>query len=182
MNQGFDDNHPNPYASPSSGLEQQKPAKPGWDNRQLATLGERFLGSLIDGIIMVPILFGAGFVLGMVLTSFGIVLESFEFDLLTTVIGALMGIGVFLAVQGYFLASKGQTVGKMAMGTQIVSEKDGEIVPFVELILKRYLPIWVLSYIPVVGSFIGLIDALFIFRENRKCLHDEIAGTKVIKL
>jgi hypothetical protein len=28
----------------------------------------------------------------------------------------------------------------------------------------------------------ALADALFIFRENRKCIHDDLAGTKVIQI
>jgi hypothetical protein len=42
--------------------------------------------------------------------------------------------------------------------------------------------IQVLSLIPVAGNSIPMIDALMIFRENRHCLHDDFAGTKVIKV
>ena len=36
--------------------------------------------------------------------------------------------------------------------------------------------------IPVIGSFLGLLDVLFIFRQDRRCLHDMVAGTEVISL
>ena len=46
---------------------------------------------------------------------------------------------------------------------------------------RRTIPMWVLTSIPFLGPFIGLANALAIFRENCKCLHDDLAGTKVIK-
>ena len=48
------------------------------------------------------------------------------------------------------------------------------------VVLKRNVSMQVLAMIPIVGNFIALIDALMIFRASRKCLHDDIAGTKVI--
>jgi hypothetical protein len=47
---------------------------------------------------------------------------------------------------------------------------------------KRLLPLWLVQMIPVIGSFLGLLDVLFIFRQDRRCLHDMIAGTEVISL
>ena len=41
---------------------------------------------------------------------------------------------------------------------------------------------WILGQLPLVGGFIGLIDALLIFREEKNCLHDDLAGTRVILL
>jgi uncharacterized RDD family membrane protein YckC len=49
------------------------------------------------------------------------------------------------------------------------------------LILKRYLPISVVSVIPVVGPLLTLIDILFIFRSDRRCVHDLIADTQVLE-
>jgi hypothetical protein len=36
--------------------------------------------------------------------------------------------------------------------------------------------------IPFVGNFVGLVDALMIFGEDHRCLHDRIAGTRVISV
>jgi hypothetical protein len=68
----------------------------------------------------------------------------------------------------------------MAVGTQIVDAQTGALVPLLPLFLKRNVSMQVLAMIPIVGNFIALIDALMIFRASRKCLHDDIAGTKVI--
>ncbi len=44
----------------------------------------------------------------------------------------------------------------------------------------RYLPTQVIVAIPVVGALYALVDALFIFGAEQRCLHDLIAGTKVV--
>ena len=35
---------------------------------------------------------------------------------------------------------------------------------------------------PAIGGIIQLVDILFIFRDDRKCIHDLIAGTVVISV
>ena len=88
----------------------------------------------------------------------------------------------FLSVHGYLLATRGQTVGKVLMKTKIVHHNTGNLVPLLPLFLKRYLLLWLLIEIPVFGGFLNLANAMMIFRENKKCLHDEMAGTKVVTL
>jgi uncharacterized RDD family membrane protein YckC len=88
---------------------------------------------------------------------------------------------LFLVLHGYLLATRGQTIGKYLLGMQIVSA-DGRLVPFWRLIALRYLPFWVVTAAPRIGWILSLANALAIFRESRKCFHDDIAGTKVIQL
>jgi hypothetical protein len=38
----------------------------------------------------------------------------------------------------------------------------------------------VVAMIPVVGGLISLVDIVLIFRRDRRCLHDHIAGTRVL--
>lgn len=166
----------NPYASPQiSGKDMM--TGPG----QLASLGDRFLGALIDGLIAIPISFALGFALGIVLAMTPLKDNFIGMQIVSNLMGFGMGIGIFLAIHGYLLSTRGQTVGKMVMKTQIVQD-DGSPIPFGPLMLKRYLPIWIASAIPCLGLIYILVDVLMIFRETRKCLHDDIAGTKVIKL
>jgi len=47
--------------------------------------------------------------------------------------------------------------------------------------MRNVVGIFLIGMIPVVGSFYGLIDPLFIFGDERRCLHDMIADTKVIE-
>ena len=43
----------------------------------------------------------------------------------------------------------------------------------------RYLPFWFAGNVPQL-ALIPFVDALFIFRQDRRCLHDLLAGTRVI--
>ena len=45
----------------------------------------------------------------------------------------------------------------------------------------RYLPVQLAGAIPLVGPIIGLVNILMIFRGDRRCGHDLIAGTRVVK-
>ena len=93
-----------------------------------------------------------------------------------------VGIVAFVALNGYLLATSGQSIGKRIVGTRIVSVHDGKILPFGKVIGLRYLPFWVIAQVPFIGQVItGLVDPLFIFRGDKRCLHDLVAGTKVIK-
>ena len=146
----------------------------------LATRGERFAGAFIDGILNLIAVFAVVAALAFI----GINIESDETltgSVASAVIGGLVGFAVFLALHGYLLATQGRTVGKLLVKTQIVDRDTNQIQPFGPLLLKRYAWLWLVASIPFFGGIVGLIDALLIFRENRACLHDDIAGTKVIK-
>ena len=86
----------------------------------------------------------------------------------------------FLAVNAYLLATRGQTVGKIVMKTRIVDYRSGNLVPIVPLFLKRYLLVWLLVQIPFFGGIFNFINTMSIFRAPKRCIHDEIAGTKVV--
>ncbi len=168
----------NPYAAPTTQSDLQM--HPGLDG-PLASLGDRFVGAFIDGIILLLVIVPASIVIGIAVAAAGMSADSWAFSLLTTLIGLPVMAVAFLVINGHLLASRGQTVGKYLIKTQIVGD-DGKIQPLMPLFFKRYLSVWLLSSIPIIGGFISLIDALLVFRGSRKCLHDDIAGTHVIKL
>jgi uncharacterized RDD family membrane protein YckC/DNA-directed RNA polymerase subunit RPC12/RpoP len=90
------------------------------------------------------------------------------------------GVGVILIIQMVLLSTRGQTLGKMAAGVRIVRYSDGGDVGFVTAVLLRWIVPGLIGAIPVVGGLFGLLDVLFIFGEERRCIHDYIAGTKVV--
>lgn len=94
---------------------------------------------------------------------------------------ALFSVVIFLIVQAWPLLSRGQTVGKMICGLRIV-RSDGARVGAWRLLGLRYGIGFLMNATGAIGSFYGLLDCLLIFRKSRKCLHDSIADTKVIKL
>ena len=158
----------NPYSAPNAAIAEVVPH----GETELASLGERFAGALIDGLIMLalllPVMFLAGYFDGG-LPSLG-----------TQLFYGLVGFGVFCAVQFYPLGQSGQTWGKRAMKTRIV-DLEGNKPPLGVLIGKRYLPVQAVGLVPVIGNLLILVDSLLVFRADRRCGHDLIAGTRVIK-
>jgi uncharacterized RDD family membrane protein YckC len=76
------------------------------------------------------------------------------------------------------LGTTGQTIGKKWLGLQVI-HVDGSPVTFGSAFLMRsVVGVGLLGLIP----FYGLVDLLFIFGADRRCLHDRVAGTKVIEL
>lgn len=50
------------------------------------------------------------------------------------------------------------------------------------LVFKRYGKITILGLLPFVGWILSLVDALCVFREDRNCLHDDFAETRVMMI
>jgi uncharacterized RDD family membrane protein YckC len=77
------------------------------------------------------------------------------------------------------VATTGQSLGKKWLGIKIV-KMDGTEVDLVSGVILRSWVIGGCTYIPYVGSCVWLLDALWIFGQEQRCLHDHIANTKVI--
>jgi len=100
-------------------------------------------------------------------------------------VGLAAGAAVLVA-NLYFLTVAGQTLGKRAAGIRIVRKATGENGGFVVNVLRRGvltgLPYVVLTMVhPALGGIWVWADILFIFRLDRRCLHDHIAGTLVVQ-
>jgi uncharacterized RDD family membrane protein YckC len=63
-----------------------------------------------------------------------------------------------------------------------VNYVDGAKPGFLRAVLLRLWINGILGSLPYVGSCYGLLDILFIFGADRRCIHDLIAGTKVVRL
>ena len=84
---------------------------------------------------------------------------------------------VVVLVQGGLLVARGQTIGKKLVNIQIVRSKDGQNGGFVSNVLLRAIVNSIITLIPLYL----LIDVLFIFSDTKRCLHDRLAGTIVVK-
>jgi uncharacterized RDD family membrane protein YckC len=98
----------------------------------------------------------------------------------TLATNAVIGFALFLLVNGFLLVQRGQTVGKSITKLRI-TQPDGSPVPAGRLLGLRYGVGYLAASLPFVGGLYGLVDALMIFGEQRRCLHDRIAGTIVVK-
>lgn len=88
---------------------------------------------------------------------------------------------IFFTLHGFSLYQRGQTIGKRIMGIAIVT-LDNQKPDFFPLIAQRYMSQWLMGMVPVVGPLLRLVDVIFIFRADKRCVHDLIAKTKVIDL
>ncbi|HEY2558945.1 MAG TPA: RDD family protein [Caldimonas sp.] len=161
----------NRFAPPLAHVEDVAEAGPG----TLAGRGARLLATLVDGLIS-----GLVFWLLTFITPLTLVPRPGASLAKVLVLNSAAGIILFIVLQGYLLATRGQTIGKALLKMRIV-RSDGSTASFGRLFGLRYLPTMILTMIPVAGGLYGLIDSLLIFRESRRCLHDNIADTIVVK-
>ncbi len=167
----------NPYAAPTTEAPQQHYATSG-DAMEapLAGRGKRLGASMIDGLISLAILLPLQI-------NFGVLQNFPKIKPLTfgeTAMWGVAGFVVWTAVHSYFLATRGQTIGKRLLDIQIVDVDSGRPPPLVKLVFARFLPTAVVANIPFVGAVANLVGILLIFRDDRRCLHDHIAGTRVV--
>jgi uncharacterized RDD family membrane protein YckC len=161
----------NPY-QPSSSLGDRHS---GPYAGELASLGKRFLGAFVDQMVyLVAIVVGF---LPMLVLGNGNGQEPTE----GFIIGLLAVAGIALLVptiiNAVMITKSGQSIGKKAVGIRIVQDPDRQLPGFVKGVLVRS---YVTALLTQVVPFFGLIDVLFIFGEERKCVHDKMAHTIVI--
>lgn len=146
--------------------------------RELAGRGARF-GALVIDLILMGVAYGlASALLLPDLVEMSRVGAINLFALLGYQF--LIGFVLFLLLNGWLLATRGQTLGKMALKVRIV-RPDGSQAGFVRLFLVRYVANNLLCMVPLLGMVYALADCLAIFRDSRRCLHDSIADTIVVK-
>jgi uncharacterized RDD family membrane protein YckC len=100
-----------------------------------------------------------------------------------------IGVGVsvllalaFTAYQIFLLAVRSQTVGKRWLRIQIANYQTGEPASIMESLVLRSVASGLITFIPLIGWIYVFADSLFIFRSDRRCIHDLIAGTNVVEL
>jgi uncharacterized RDD family membrane protein YckC len=165
----------NPYAPPEAGVRDvpEPTTEPGILAPRAVRLGGAIVDSIASLVIIAPILFFTGYWENVL---------SGEVSYVATLAFSGGSFVLFVAMNGYLLARRGQTVGKWLVGTRIVYASDDGLPTLTTTLGARYGVLWVINLIPFVGNVFGLVDVLFIFRADRRCLHDLIAGTKVINV
>jgi len=175
----------NPYAAPPTSVGSLLPEYPEPETAELASRFVRLLAAITDGILVIGIqipilLFATDYIQRM---QFG------ELSPLERLRLSLIGMVVWLALHGYLLITRGQTIGKLIFKIQIADYHDNRLLPFLRVYVYRNFwltPIVVLSlFLPdgfrLVLNLIVTLDMLMIFTDERRCLHDYFAGSKVVK-
>ena len=147
---------------------------------ELAGRGRRFWAYIIDSVIAGSVLFAVAYFnpgpLGV--TMLDIMRDPTTQQMSTA--GSIWFLIIFMAINSYLLVTKGQTLGKWMLGIRIVDAASNGAATALKLLGLRYVLVMLVQAIPMIGQLLGLIDALFIFRGDRRCVHDLIAGTKVV--
>lgn len=141
---------------------------------ELAPIGRRFLALWVDGFItgigsyvfLIPL-----FVVG---AMFGSASEGNEwvFVMVMGVTYALM-LGLPVVYEGLMLKHRSQTLGKMALRVEVVTPDGGRISP---------RQAWGRAALKLVlGTCMGFDYVPAFFTRERTCLHDMIAGTRVVR-
>lgn len=152
-----------------------------------ATRWSRFAAAFVDGALMWGLIVSIAFLIGRWDEYLSMLRGESADGFLQQVFWAAVGFAMFLILHGYPLAMWGQTWGKRLLGIRIV-DMQGRHVSFVHLLTMRYgirdLTFFALSFVPV--SFLlplaNLLNLMLIFGEERRCGHDLIAGTQVIRV
>jgi uncharacterized RDD family membrane protein YckC len=135
----------------------------------IATRGARFGAALIDTLIAFALY------LAVMLPLYG--LSGLRSQNNWT--GLLIYYGLAFALEGWFLYRSNQTLGKLAMGVRIVRQ-DGSHASFGRSFWLRTLGAGAVCLVPLVGWLLWIVDSLFIFGAQRRCVHDLLADTIVV--
>lgn len=142
---------------------------------ELASRGQRLLAAFLDGltilVVTIPLMYFTG--------GFDGISSGQQPSFLYSLGIGFIGLVVFLAINLNLLKSAGQTVGKRVVKIKVVT-LDGELPTLGDHFLKRYAVYFLPGQVPVVGQFFSIVNILFIFGPQRRCIHDFAARTKVV--
>jgi uncharacterized RDD family membrane protein YckC len=164
----------NPYAPPRAAV--QDVYAPG-ARQELADRGTRFgaflldtliAGALIYGPFIVAVLIGAAMQSGGKSDTSGVFVAGLAFG------GVGLIVWAWLNYRG--VAENGQSIAKKMLNIRVV-RSDGSPATVARIFWLRNVVNGLIGFVPLYG----LIDHLFIFGEDRQCLHDKLADTIVIK-
>ena len=166
----------NPYAPPQAVVAdvldprvQNTPAERG------TRLAASILDSLILGAMVYAPIFAGMFVGGLTGTGPDTRLN-FNGAMLTGIGIGLIGFIAWCWLTIVFVLRNGQSMAKKLLHIKVL-RSNGSPVSLGRLFWLRNAANAALSIIPLYG----LVDVLFIFGEQRQCLHDKIADTIVVK-
>jgi uncharacterized RDD family membrane protein YckC len=188
---------PNPYGyqpagyAPVAQAAAQMVELPNVGVVKVATIGQRFLARLIDGAIyfVVAIIMFAIGIGSLAASSHKTCDPNSGFCVTTTssagVGGFLLSMAILFAFaflyEWLFIAYKGQTLGKMAMGVKVLRQEDGQIPGFGKAFIREIIP-WGAS---IICSLLGLLMYISVFFDNsgrNQTWYDKAATTQVISL
>jgi uncharacterized RDD family membrane protein YckC len=160
-------------------------ATAGTSDPTLAHPGMRLLAAFIDGFLeslcWMPTSQAVLRSLGGLLSAGQINPQEITSAILSALPLSFPYLGGLILVQAILLTLRGQTVGKLITQLRVVRATDGSHAGFLRAFLLRGFLTRCIRHLPLIGVMFWLVDNCFIFRDDHRCIHDLIAGTKVVK-
>jgi len=93
----------------------------------------------------------------------------------------VLALVAWCGITAWLVATNGQTIGKRMVGIKVV-RTNGSPASFGRIFLLRNVVSSLPAFLPFIGLLYQLvIDPIFIFQDSRRCLHDLIADTTVVR-
>jgi uncharacterized RDD family membrane protein YckC len=166
----------NPYAPPQATVADVVDPRLG---HVAAERGTRLAAAILDGIIGGAMIYSPFFI-GAVIGGIAGGTNPAPFRMTGAMAAGLgvsaIGFIIWCWMTIVFVRRNGQSIAKKALNIKVV-RTDGSPITLARIFFLRNLVNAALSIIPLYG----FIDLLFIFGEQRQCLHDKIADTIVVK-
>lgn len=163
----------NPYAPPRARVRDVAAPRVTQVPAERST---RLGAAIVDGLLFSVMVYGPmilGAVLGAMVATSG---DDGGMAALLSLGLTFVGFAIWTWMTLKQMRDTGQSLAKKYFNIKVVNG-DGSPASLGKLIWKRNVITWVLSIIPLYG----LVEVLFIFGEDRKCLHDKIADTIVVE-
>ena len=167
---------PNRYAPPRAAVRDYVAARAATDPAERST---RLAAAFLDSVIV----FAMVYLPLLVVVGIGGFLASPGTEGSGAAVVAIVGVG--LALVGFvawcwltikYVVSNGHSIAKKILSIKVV-RSDGSPITLGRLFWLRNVVNGLLGIIPLYG----LVELLFIFGEDRQCLHDKLADTIVVK-
>jgi uncharacterized RDD family membrane protein YckC len=174
----------NPYASPTAVMPGSSPFQTNFSvvNMELAGRLERFCAQMIDGFLNLLAALPGGILI--VVAVINAEQQNQDEPGPLFFVGAALAMIGLLALNIYqwvLIARDGQSIGKRLMKVRIIKVDTRQPPGFVHGVLLRLWVNSILAGLPCgLGLVYSIVDLCFIFREDRRCVHDLLAQTVVV--
>lgn len=159
----------NPYAAPAA-----RTAGPLGAPATLGGRGERLVAAFLDGL-----LYSIGFVpMLAVAIAYGEQQDPPPIFFVAVLVGGAIWLGLFV-YNLLLLQREGQTIGKRWLKLRIL-RADGSRADLGRIFALRMLVPGLIGAVPCIGWLFVIADAVTIFGEQQRCIHDIIADTIVV--
>lgn len=158
------------YTTPQSELVEESGEK-----KVLASRWKRLWASMVDGLIILAVTLPVMYFTNGFDGAMKGIQPPWEYSLMIGAVGFIF----FIFINIKLLVKNGQTIGKKVLGIKIV-DLEGNLPSMKKHLLKRYAVYFIPGQIPFAGQIFSMINILFIFGKQKRCVHDYVAGTKVV--